>query len=243
MAGFSDYIVYVDESGDHGLKTIDPEFPVFALTFCLVSKAAYADQIVPAIQRFKFKYFGHDMVVLHENEIVKEKGAFAFLRTDAALRRNFMADLSQIMQDAPIEIIASVIHKVNLQAKYATPWNPYEIALRFCMEELLRVLNRRGEEGKTVHVVFECRGTQEDHELELEFRRIADNGNQWGYKRMDFSKMIFKPIFAKKSVNSTGLQLADLTARPIALRTIRPEQQNRAFDIIAPKLLPIKIFP
>lgn len=243
MAGFSDYIVYVDESGDHGLKTIDPEFPVFALTFCLVSKAAYADQIVPAIQRFKFKYFGHDMVVLHENEIVKEKGDFAFLRTDAELRRSFMADLNQIMQDAPMEIIASVIHKVNLQAKYATPWNPYEIALRFCMEQLLRVLNRRGEEGKAVHVVFECRGAQEDRELELVFRRIADNGHQWGYKRMDFSKMVFKPIFAKKSVNSTGLQLADLTARPIALRTIRPEQQNRAFDIIAPNLLARKVFP
>jgi hypothetical protein len=29
----SDYIVYVDESGDHGLVSVDPEYPVFVLAF------------------------------------------------------------------------------------------------------------------------------------------------------------------------------------------------------------------
>ena len=31
---FSDYIVYVDESGDHGLK-IAPLYPIFVLAFCV----------------------------------------------------------------------------------------------------------------------------------------------------------------------------------------------------------------
>lgn len=30
---FSDYLIFADESGDHGLSTIDPQFPVFALVF------------------------------------------------------------------------------------------------------------------------------------------------------------------------------------------------------------------
>ena len=30
---FSKYVVYVDESGDHGLKNIDPNYPVFVLAF------------------------------------------------------------------------------------------------------------------------------------------------------------------------------------------------------------------
>jgi hypothetical protein len=38
---FADYIVFVDESGDHGLHNIDPQFPVFTLAFCIVSKADY----------------------------------------------------------------------------------------------------------------------------------------------------------------------------------------------------------
>ena len=33
MPEFSDYIVYVDESGDHSLKSVNPEFPVFVNIF------------------------------------------------------------------------------------------------------------------------------------------------------------------------------------------------------------------
>ena len=33
-------------------------------------------------------------------------------------------------------IFASVIDKEKHRAKYANPWNPYEIALHFCMERL-----------------------------------------------------------------------------------------------------------
>jgi len=35
--------------------------------------------------------------------------------------------------------------------------------------------------------------------------------------------------------NSTGLQLADLIARPIGRKLLKPEQQNRAFEIINTK--------
>lgn len=34
---------------------------------------------------------------------------------------------------------------------------------------------------------------------------------------------------------SSGLQLADLVARPIGLKTLRPEQENRAFDVLTNK--------
>ena len=49
MAEFSDFIVYVDESGDHSLTSIDRHFPVFALSFCVVRKADYVDSVVPAV--------------------------------------------------------------------------------------------------------------------------------------------------------------------------------------------------
>ena len=243
MAEFSDYIVFVDESGDHSLTSIDPKFPVFALSFCVVRKAEYTGTVVPAMQSFKFKYWGHDAVVLHEHEIRKTKGDFAFLRTDKALREGFYDDLNTLISDAPITIIASVIDKVRLTAKYPNPWSPYRIALHFCLERLLLFLTSMGQEGKLVHVIFECRGKVEDSELELEFRRIVDGSSTWGWTSRDFSPMGFAPRFARKSVNSTGLQLADLTARPIALKTIRPTQPNRAYDIILTKLGNMKEFP
>lgn len=57
---FSDYIVFVDESGDHGMANIDPAFPLFVLSCCLISKRDYMAAVVPAIQRIKFATFGHD---------------------------------------------------------------------------------------------------------------------------------------------------------------------------------------
>ena len=35
---FSDYVVYVDESGDHSLERIDPDYPVFVLALCVFHK-------------------------------------------------------------------------------------------------------------------------------------------------------------------------------------------------------------
>ena len=124
MTGFSEYIVYVDESGDHSLTSIDKEFPVFSLSFCVVKKSDYLESVVPSVQALKFKYWGHDSVVLHEHDIRKSKGDFTFLLTDSTVREQFYEDLNQIMLDAPIKIIASVIDKVELRNKYAEPWNP-----------------------------------------------------------------------------------------------------------------------
>ena len=42
-------------------------------------------------------------------------------------------------------------------------------------------------------------------------------------------------MFSDKKVMSSGLQLADLVARPIGLRTLRPEQSNRAFEVLMKK--------
>ncbi|MCY4499858.1 MAG: DUF3800 domain-containing protein [Rhodospirillaceae bacterium] len=64
MTDFSDLIVYADESGDHGLVTTDPQYPVFALVFCVMRKADYVTSVVPGFQRFKFSMWGHDGVVL-----------------------------------------------------------------------------------------------------------------------------------------------------------------------------------
>ncbi len=35
---FSNFIVYVDESGDHGMQTVDPNYPLFVLAFCVFYK-------------------------------------------------------------------------------------------------------------------------------------------------------------------------------------------------------------
>lgn len=243
MVTFSDYIVFADESGDHGLVTIDPQFPVFALAFCAFDKGAYTDHVEPAFRRLKFKYFGHDAAILHEREIRKQEPPFAFLRQDAALRDAFMADLNAIMADAPFRAYVAVIDKVGHRARYADPWNPYEIAMQFCMERLSIGLAAEGQTGRLTHVLFEARGREEDRQLELEFRRVAANGKRWGWREVDFGRTPLEPVFVPKAANLAGHQLSDLIARPLALRVIRPDQPNRAFDIVADRITDFKIFP
>lgn len=240
---FSDYIVFADESGDHGLASVDPEFPVFALVFCVFEKARYTEEVEPAFRRLKLKYFGHDAAILHEREIRKQEPPFAFLRESEAIRESFMNDINAIMTAAPFHAYCAIIDKLKHKARYADPWNPYEIAMQFCMEKLSNRLVVDKQRGRMTHVLFEARGREEDRQLELEFRRVAANGKQWGWRSVDFSRAPLEPVFVPKAANLAGHQLTDLIARPLALRALRPGQPNRAADLVADRVWDLKVFP
>ena len=220
---FSDYVVYVDESGDHSLASVDREYPVFVLALCIFHKRHYAEKIIPAVEKLKFNYFGHDSVVLHENEIRKQKGAFAFL-AQRAVRDEFMGQLTSIMDASNFILIACVVDKARLPKSEGASSNPYHIALGICLEALRTFLVEKRQDQLKTHVVVECRGKKEDAELELEFRRICDGNNPGG------RPLPFDIVFADKKTN-----LADLVARPVGINHLRPAQENKAFDLLKTK--------
>ncbi|MDH3195290.1 MAG: DUF3800 domain-containing protein [Hyphomicrobiales bacterium] len=80
--------------------------------------------------------------------------------------------------------------------------------------------------------IFEKRGKKEDIKLELEFRRITAGKNCFSMPLNNFDL-----VFADKKTNTTGMQIADMTARPIGISVFRRGQTNRAFSIIRPKLI------
>lgn len=225
---FSDYLVFVDESGDHGLDKIDQSYPVFVLAFCIMRKVDYISRIVPAIQAFKFKHFGHDNVILHERDIRKDIGAFAFLKSKER-KAAFLDELTQIVATAPFTLVCSVIRKEAFKLRYSNPNNPYHVALGFGLERVHYFLKAQGAGTLKTHVMVERRGSKEDAELELEFRRICDNGN---FKNV---QMPLEVVFADKKANLPGLQLADLVARPVGMNILKPGQPNRAFEALEAK--------
>ena len=225
---FSDYIVYVDESGDHGLITIDPHYPVFVLVFCIFKKDDYINTAIPLLQRFKFKHYGHDQTILYETDIRKDRGDFTFLKSKA-VKTAFLDELTDIVQKTPFVLISTVIKKELHRQRYSTPENPYHIALKYGLERVFLYLSDLQANVSSTHIVVEKRGKVEDEELELEFRRVCDGFN---YPKQPLP---FELVFADKKSNSTGLQLADLIARPIGLHILKPEQDNRAFVIIDDK--------
>lgn len=225
---YSNYVVYVDESGDHGMESPDPTYPVFVLALCVFHKRHYCEKVVPALEKFKFNHFGHDLVVLHEHEIRKEKGAFTFF-ANRQHKNDFLSGLTSIIETCNFILISCAIDKLVLKAKGGISPNPYHLALGFCLETLYEFLQEKNQDSVLTHVIVECRGKKEDNELELEFRRMCDGANRLN------KPLPFDIVFADKKVNSSGLQLADLVARPIGLHVLRPAQANRAFDALKSK--------
>jgi len=226
---FSDYLVFVDESGDHNLTQIDPQFPVFVLLFAILRKDDYVNRVCPALQRFKFEFWGHDEVVLHEHDIRKPFGDFLFL-LQRPLRERFLAALTDQMDGLPATVVAVVIDKVAFANRYAKPVSPYDYALETGLERVYRHLEQMGQAAASTAIVVEKRGKKEDANLELAFRRVCDGNNALG------RPLPLNLVMVPKTANSAGLQLTDLMARPVALHHLRPGQPNRAFEIIATKL-------
>jgi hypothetical protein len=45
------FIIYADESGNQSLKSVEPEYPVFVLAFCVFDIDDYIYKVVPAFQK------------------------------------------------------------------------------------------------------------------------------------------------------------------------------------------------
>lgn len=230
-ATFSDYLVFVDESGDHSLTSIDSLYPVFVLAFAAIRKSEYVHQVSRDLQVFKMRHWGHDETVLHEHEIRKPRDAFSFL-LQKKNRERFMDELTDLMEHSRPPSWRSLSTSPPSPSRHAEahPGGVYDYAMEIGMRAVFSSLTEAGQADSVTPVIVERRGRREDAELELSFRRICDASE--AHARPISLELVMVP----KTANSTGLQLADLIARPIGLHHLRPGQPNRAFEIIRSKL-------
>ena len=227
---FGDYLVFVDESGDHGLENVPPEYPVFVLLFAVFAKDDYAGPACRDLQRIKFEFWGHDEVILHEHDLRKSLDAFRILR-NSEVRARFFSRLNAYLDALPVTAVAVVVDKLAFaQQRHPDQVNLYHDALQAGLELVATHLAGLGQGERTTPVIVECRGRHEDTDLELAFRRVTDGHNTLGYP------LPFHLVMVPKASNSAGLQIADLMARPVGLHYLRPGQPNRAFNLLAPKL-------
>ncbi|MGA6148515.1 MULTISPECIES: DUF3800 domain-containing protein [Stenotrophomonas] len=226
---FSDYMLFIDESGDHGLDSIDRHYPVFVLCGVLVEKDEYVGTLSPALSRLKLKHWGHTEVILHEREIRKPSGPFSFLQI-AEQRDAFHQEVAEIFHQGEFQLIYSVIHKERYIQRYAAPRNPYELSMSFVLERAFLELNERGHGARRTTVIVECRGRKEDAQLKVAFEQIV-SGNNACRRALPFDLLM-----VPKSANSAGLQIADLAARPLGAHVLRPEQQSRAYGAIRARI-------
>lgn len=211
-------LIYIDESGDHSPVASNAEYPILVLVACVFNSKSYAENFLPKLAHLKIKYFGHDVIVLHEREIRRPEGPFKFL-INPLIRKDFLDDLSTWVRDSGAKVFGLVWDKrIN---------SDNTLSYAQCLMELLNYLRvNLGPSNIPRAVIIESRGRVEDQQVA---QLLIEQRNHW------------TPVFAKKSGNIGGLQLADMCARPIGVKVLRPESSNRAFDeCICPLIVPVR---
>ena len=55
IGGTSQYIAFLDESGDHSLSKLDPDFPLFLLALVIIKRSDYVRTVVPSLTDLKLR--------------------------------------------------------------------------------------------------------------------------------------------------------------------------------------------
>lgn len=228
------YYLFIDETGDHGLTTLNPDFPLFLLCGTLLSNNAY-EQLSDEFNSIKQKLWGNKSVIFHSRDIRKCEKEFVLL-FDLDKKQWFYQSINNVVKNCEYVVFASAIQKDEYIKRFGKLSNDvYELALSFIIERAIFFLDEKNEYIKKLFIVIEKRGKKEDKKLSEHFQRLMARGT--GYVSAERLKNYSLSIhFKDKKENINGLQFADLAAYPIARHVIEPNRANPAFDLIMNKI-------
>jgi hypothetical protein len=221
-AGSTTCTVFLDECGSHDVKAADP-YPVFALAAVLIPDDDYGN-LEARWQGWKAQELGRHDASVHEPEIRNRLGPFGGANGPAVT-----ASLDRMLGELDFTALVCAVHRVEYVKEYGTgrldeslPAHVYLMTLDFLIERVLLALDTHFD-GARARVVAESRGPKEDALLQYEFARLQLDGTSYiapGWFRQQLEPGI---VFQGKQANSTGLQLADLIARPVADKVAAPK--------------------
>lgn len=112
------YKLFLDESGDHNLKVINPNHPVFALVGCAFEENYYIKEAIKKVNELKIKYFNSVDVIFHSRDIRKQETRPFLVLRNKKKREEFYEDLNKLFKELYFTILASVIDKTKLKEQY-----------------------------------------------------------------------------------------------------------------------------
>lgn len=224
-------LLFLDESGDHNLEIIDPEYPVFVLGGCIVEMDYHEKAMTSRMNLYKREVFGSEDVILHTSEIKRCRGKFACL-ADNELRQVFYEKTNALMSDLEYMVIACAIKKDDHLRKYGfAAIDPYMLSLKILVERFVYELRDRGETDG--HIIAESRDETLDNQLRLAWMDIRTTGTEY-VSASDVRKCVKELHVRDKKKNISGLQIADLVVSPIGRRVIGKEPK-RDWEIVKSK--------
>jgi hypothetical protein len=217
--------LYLDESGDHSLTRIDPQFPVFTLAGCAFDGDHEARAAVE-VAAFKRAFFGNSDVILHTADITRNRNGFEQL-VDQAVRTRFYASLNGLIRRLEFVVVAVAIRKYDHLLHTGEEIDPYHLALEIILERFYYLLTERGAPGR---IVAESRNAIFDKDLRREFDRLMHSKKSY-VRAPHLRSRIAGLEFREKRDNLVGLQIADLIATPIS-RFVIGKRTHEDFAII-----------
>lgn len=224
--------MYLDESGDHNLVKIDPTYPIFVLGGIIVDRTYARTEMRRRIRDLKLQFFHDPAIVLHTNDILRARHGFESL-SDPAVRQEFYEALNVLMTELEYTVVACVIDKPGLIAKYGREAkDPYHYGLQILID---RFCNELGDCVDGGIIYAEKRGEPLDYELSAAWEQIRSRPVGTGSTSGEaIDERICELVLRDKKLTLEGLQLADLVISPIARRAMNlPVKQD--WDIVRSK--------
>ena len=204
-------VLFLDESGDHNLSKIDPDYPMFVLGGVIMDKD-YADgPLTRALKNFKHEMFGHSDIVLHTADITRNRNGFEAMQ-DSVFRHRFYDRLNAFMRNMQYSVVACAIRKDAHLSRYGVAaLDPYLLSLDIIVERFCSAVGKVSNGGI---IVAEKRDPTLDRELELSWLNLRIQGTRYLQAHVIEDRILALNLRAKKD-NIAGLQLADLVVSPI----------------------------
>jgi hypothetical protein len=207
-------LAFIDETGDHSLSGVVPEYPIFALGALVISETQY--QILnDRVEAIKTKYFSNpETFILHSSELKRPVHKYSDPRNaimlDPTIRRSFYAELDEdILQKLDFSLIVCFLNKLQLLEQYAYPVDPYSFSFENLMNRILRTDTKA-----TFQIYAEQRGPELDAALLEEHLLMTRQGTRF-YNGEEVGRRSRLTLLNKKD-NVNGLQVIDLVLSCLA---------------------------
>ncbi len=223
-------ILFLDESGDHSLSKVDPQYPVFVLGG-IISEKEYAEgEMTEEVNAFKRSLFGRTDIVLHTADIVRNRNGFERM-SEVQFRSRFYMELNALMRKLKYSVVACVIRKDEHLARYGiAALDPYLLSLNILVERFCFEIGSQKAGGM---ILAEKREATLDANLEIAWLSLKVRGTDY-LQPSQINERIIGLSLRSKTDNLAGLQLADLVVSPIG-RHVLKKSDREDFRIIESK--------
>jgi hypothetical protein len=223
-------VMFLDESGDHSLSIVDPQYPLFVLGGVIVDKDYAEGELTERVREFKLDVFGREDLILHTADITRNRNGFERMQ-ETAFRERFFDTLNDLMRSLEYQVVACAIKKDVHLARYGVAaLDPYLLSLDILVERFCFEIGNQPAGGV---IMVEKRGPTLDRELELAWLNLKIQGTGYIQARTVVER-ITGLVAREKHDNIAGLQLADLVVSPIG-RFVLGKPTREDFRIIEAK--------